>query len=113
MSIRKIAETLGRAPSTISRELRRNTVGQRGYRPFDAHRKATARRARHHRRRIESNAELRELIGELLRQRWSPQQISRELEIADDGFQTIRRCGFVTRASTRRSTRRSTSRDRC
>ena len=79
VSIRQIALTLGRAPSTISRELRRNVSGRRGYRPFDAHRHATARRARHHRRRIETNVELRELIGELLAQRWSPQQISRHL----------------------------------
>jgi IS30 family transposase len=41
--------------------------------------RATARRARHHRRRIETNLELRELIDELLTQRWSPQQISRHL----------------------------------
>src|SRR3954447_8974872 len=37
LSIRQIAFTLGRAPSTISRELRRNVSGRRGYRPFDAH----------------------------------------------------------------------------
>jgi transposase, IS30 family len=79
LSIRQIAHRLGRAPSTISRELRRNSTGSRGYRPFEAHRRATARRARHHRRRIETNAELRELIGELPSQRWSPQQISRQL----------------------------------
>lgn len=79
MSIRKIAIKLGRAPSTISRELRRNRSGNRGYRPFEAHRRATARRARRHRRRIETNHELRRLIAELLVQRWSPQQISRHL----------------------------------
>jgi IS30 family transposase len=79
VSIRQIADRLGRAPSTISRELRRNAVGSRGYRPFEAHRRATARRARRHRRRIEINVQLRQLIGELLAQRWSPQQISRYL----------------------------------
>jgi len=35
VSIRAIAVRLGRAPSTISRELRRN-VGRGGYRPFEA-----------------------------------------------------------------------------
>jgi IS30 family transposase len=79
MSVRQVADQLGRAPSTISRELRRNTSGGRGYRPFEAHRRATARRARRHQRRIETNLELRQLIGELLLQRWSPQQISRHL----------------------------------
>jgi IS30 family transposase len=79
VSIRQIADRLARAPSTISRELRRNTNGTRGYRPFEAHRRATARRARRHRRRIETNLELRQLIHELLLQRWSPQQVARQL----------------------------------
>ena len=79
LSIRQIAGRLGRAPSTISRELRRNATTGRGYRPFDAHCRATARRARHHRRRIEANDDLRQMVAELLSQRWSPQQISRHL----------------------------------
>jgi transposase, IS30 family len=77
LSVRQIAGQLGRAPSTISRELRRNATGT-GYRPFEAHRRATARRARRHRRRIEASGELRQLVAELLAQRWSPQQISRQ-----------------------------------
>jgi IS30 family transposase len=79
LSIRQIALRLGRAPSTISRELRRNTSRRRDYRPFDAHRLATGRRARHHQRRVETNLELRVLVADLLAQRWSPQQISGEL----------------------------------
>jgi len=81
LTSRQIAHRLGRAPSTVSRELRRNATTSRGYRPFDAHRRATARRARNHRRRIESNGELRQLVAELLAQRWSPQQISRHLRL--------------------------------
>jgi transposase, IS30 family len=69
LSIRQIAHRLGRAPSTVSRELRRNATGRGGYRPFAAHRKATARRARHHRRRLETNHELRDLAAHLLAQR--------------------------------------------
>ncbi|WP_442952866.1 IS30 family transposase [Pedococcus sp. 5OH_020] len=80
LSIRQIAHRLGRAPSTVSRELRRNATGRGGYRPFQAHRKATARRARHHRRRLETNHELRDLVAHLLAQRWSPNQISRHLK---------------------------------
>jgi IS30 family transposase len=79
VSGREIARRLGRAPSTISRELRRNATPDKGYRPFEAHRRATARRARHHRRRVDCNDALRGAIGELLAQRWSPQQISRHL----------------------------------
>lgn len=81
LSLRQIAAKLSRAPSTISRELRRNTVTIGVYRPFDAHRRATLRRARHHARRVESNIELRELLVELLGQRWSPSQISRHLRL--------------------------------
>lgn len=80
LSIREIARRLGRAPSTVSRELHRNTTGKRGYRPFEAPRLATARRARHHPRRVETNQQLRETVGELLAQRWSPQQVARHLQ---------------------------------
>jgi transposase, IS30 family len=80
LSIRQIAGRLGRAPSTVSRELRRNATAS-GYRPFEAHRRATARRARHHRRRVETSQQLRQLVGELLAQRWSPEQISRQLRL--------------------------------
>ncbi|HEY9468182.1 MAG TPA: helix-turn-helix domain-containing protein, partial [Propionibacteriaceae bacterium] len=45
-SIRTIAALLGRSPSTVSRELRRNAAGDGGYCPFEAHRRATTRRAR-------------------------------------------------------------------
>ena len=79
LSIRQIALKLGRAPSTISREMLRNASGRRGYRPFEAQRMATARRGRCHRRRVETDVQLRERIAELLMQRWSPQQISRHL----------------------------------
>ncbi|XTP37645.1 IS30 family transposase [Mycobacterium sp. TJFP1] len=59
--------------------MRRNTVADRGYRPFNAHRRATARRARRHRRRVDTNPALGALVAELLGRRWSPQQISRHL----------------------------------
>ena len=91
LGIRQIAAELGRAPSTISRELRRNATAA-GYRPFDAHRRATARRARAHRRRVETDAGLRQLVGELLAQRWSPQQISRQLRLRFPGQPEMRLC---------------------
>lgn len=81
LSMRAIASRLGRAPSTISRELRRNAPTGRGYRPFDAHRHAAARRARHHRRRVDVNVQLGRVVAELLGRRWSPQQISRHLRL--------------------------------
>lgn len=77
LGVRAIAARIGRSPSTISRELRRNGRKDGGYRPFDAHRKAVARRARDHKCRLETNVELRGLVAELLGQRWSPSQIAR------------------------------------
>jgi lambda repressor-like predicted transcriptional regulator len=62
LCIRQIAHRLRRAPSTVSRVPRRNATGGRGYRPFDAHRHATARRTRNHRRRIEANNELQSAV---------------------------------------------------
>jgi IS30 family transposase len=85
VSVRGIADRLGRAPSTISRELRRNAHAGGDYRPFEAHRQATARRARRHRRRLDTNPELHDQVAELLAQRWSPQQISRHLRLCHPG----------------------------
>jgi transposase, IS30 family len=64
-SMRQIAQRLGRTPSTVSRELSRNRVGRRAYRPFEAHRLATGRRARTPQRRVVSNTELRQVVVEL------------------------------------------------
>jgi len=79
LSIRQIAVKLDRAPSTVSRESRRNVRRDGTYRPFEAHRWSIHRRARGHRRQIDKNPQLRELVAALLAQRWSPQQISRHL----------------------------------
>ncbi|WP_418287980.1 helix-turn-helix domain-containing protein [Mycobacterium intracellulare] len=48
LSIRQIASKLGRAPSTVSRELRRNSRRDGRYGAFEAHRGAVQRRARRH-----------------------------------------------------------------
>ena len=92
MSMRQIAVRLGRAPSTISRELRRNAAGSGEYRPFEAHRQAAARRARTRLRRIETSSQLRRVVGELLAQRWSPQQVSRHLRLRFPGQRRMWLC---------------------
>jgi IS30 family transposase len=81
VGVREISRRVGRSPSTISRELKRNRTGGRrpGYRPFEAHRRACARRVRRRDRRIETNYDLGRVVAELLGQRWSPEQISRQL----------------------------------
>jgi len=82
-SIRAIAAEIGRSPSTISRELRRNRDPERGqYRPFVAQKFAVDRRARPGRGKIVNDGALREFVGGLLKKRWSPEQISHELRTA-------------------------------
>lgn len=78
VSIRQIGRQLGRAASTISRELRRNGVSG-DYGPFQAHRRAMLRRARPRLSRLEANSRLHKVVAGLLDQRWSPGQISRRL----------------------------------
>ncbi|MBS1696697.1 MAG: IS30 family transposase [Actinobacteria bacterium] len=92
LSLRAIASRLGRAPSTISRELRRNAPAGRAYHPFEAHRRATARRARHHPRRVDTNDQLGALVIEMLGRRWSPQQISRHLRLRFPDDPAMRLC---------------------
>jgi IS30 family transposase len=100
-SLRRIAARLGRAPSTISREVARND-GRPGYRAWRAA-VATQRRARRPRiGKLAANARLREVVERLLLERWSPQQIARRLVLdhPDDGamrvsHETIYRSLFI------------------
>jgi IS30 family transposase len=79
-SIRAIAAELGRSPSTVSREIRRNRFAGTGvYYPFDAQRKAVARCARLKAGKLTHNDELRAFVQDHLERRWSPEQISRVL----------------------------------
>ncbi|TWG07589.1 IS30 family transposase [Saccharopolyspora dendranthemae] len=79
MSIRQIATELRRSPSTISRELRRNTVSTRGYLPQTAHRLSVQRRARPRPAKLVAKAKLRAYVQAKLGKKWSPQQISNRL----------------------------------
>lgn len=82
-SARSIAAELGRAVSTVTRELTRNKVDDE-YRPHAAHRLMLARRPRPKQRRLERDAELRALVQSYLDQRWSPEQIAHELTAKHD-----------------------------
>jgi IS30 family transposase len=75
-SLREIAERLGRAPSTISREVRRNSRGRGSYRALAAQGQAQHRAARPKTAKLAGNAELRGLVAARLKQKWSPEQIS-------------------------------------
>jgi len=81
VKVRAIAHEVGRSPSTISRELRRNRDGAGRYRPLAAHRLAAERRSRPRDRRVVVDVELRTFVQGLLTLRWSPEQISRTLRV--------------------------------
>ncbi|MFD8275945.1 IS30 family transposase [Streptomyces flaveolus] len=82
-TIRTIAAELGRSPSTISREVRRNGTaladGHWHYRPYTAQRRADARRPRPKTGKIGQNPELHDFIQSHLALRWSPEQICHAL----------------------------------
>jgi IS30 family transposase len=79
-TIRAIAAELGRSPSTVSREIRRNRHPVNGqYRPYAAQARADARRPRPKPGKIAQNAGLRDFIQDHLTQRWSPEQICQAL----------------------------------
>lgn len=74
-SIRSIAATLGRAPSTISREIRRNG-GQGCYRASRADQAAWDRGCRPKICRLAQNRTLAHIVASKLQLEWAPQQIS-------------------------------------
>jgi IS30 family transposase len=74
-SIRAIAAALGRAPSTVSRELRRNG-GAEGYRASRADRAAWDRACRPKVCKLVQNRALAHLVASKLRLEWSPEQIA-------------------------------------
>jgi transposase, IS30 family len=80
-SARQIALRVGRAPSTVTRELARNvSPSPRRYRPFPAHIRATARARRNQPRKLAPGSPLRAVVCDLLRQDYSPQQIAGRLK---------------------------------
>ena len=78
-SLRAIAVRLGRSPSTVSREVRRNSRGARYYRGLAAQAQAQCRASRPKTAKLAGNAVLREWVQGKLEQRWSPEQISATL----------------------------------
>lgn len=83
--IREISRELGRAPSTISRELRRNEQFKetRYYYAHDAQMKANGRRRRSYRKPRLKTREMQRHVEKKLREGWSPEQISGRLRHDD------------------------------
>jgi len=74
-SMRTLARALGRAPSTVSREIRRNG-GWRAYRASEADALAWQRATRPKRCKLAQNRALARLVAEKLRLQWSPYQVA-------------------------------------
>jgi len=74
-SIRSIAASLGRAPSTLSREIKRNG-GQRGYRASQADQAAWDRAHRPKTCKLVENRALARIVARKLQLEWSPEQIA-------------------------------------
>jgi len=74
-SFRSIGRRLGRAPSTISREVQLNG-GTRGYRACRAEKDALRRARRPKRAKLAQCARLRQVVEAKLELCWSPEQIS-------------------------------------
>ena len=79
-SHRQIARRLGRAPSTITREVQPNG-GRAGYRAWQAQRRASAQARRPKRTKFARAGRLRREVERLLAQCWSPQQIAQRLPL--------------------------------
>ena len=100
-SIRSIARLLGRAPSTVSREVSRNG-GYGRYRAARADTQAWARARRPKRCKLANSAWLRQVVARQLRLNWSPEQIAGWLKRTHPGqeayqvsHETIYRSLFV------------------
>ncbi len=73
--MRAIAESLGRAPSTVSREIRRNG-GPRRYRASQADQAAWDRARRPKRCKLVEHRALARVVASKLKLRWSPDQVA-------------------------------------
>jgi IS30 family transposase len=84
-SLPQIARELGRAVSTVSREVGRNSSAGGSYRATAAQYRAEVRARRPKTAKLAGNEELRGWVQAKLELRWSPEQVSRRLaaEFAD------------------------------
>jgi IS30 family transposase len=82
LSLRTIASRLGRAASTVSRELRRNALPRGGYLPVHAEGCYLERRQRP--AVLERDAKLGRFVRERLLEGWTPEQIAGWLERGEE-----------------------------
>ena len=96
-SLRCIARNLGRAASTVSREVNRNSgrggylsAGERGYRAASADAKAWTKARRPKLCKLARLARLRKIVAFKLSRNWSPEQIEGWLRLRFPGSQEMR-----------------------
>jgi len=89
MTIRGVAKQLGRAASTVSREVRRHRQLE-GYRACEADRRAWDRALRPKRCKLAQQRRLQRAVARKLARNWSPQQISEWLERRYRADETMR-----------------------
>ena len=102
-SIRQIAADLDRAPSTVAREVKRNSGRKVGYKPAYANEQAAARRWKGS--KLVRKPELREAVLARLAQGWSPEQVAGRLALEDAAprvsYETIYRFIYAQIARTK------------
>ena len=89
MSMRRIATKLGRSPSTVSREVNRNS-GLKHYRASQAEQAAWDRAHRPKRCKLVQNRALARIVAEKLQLQWAPRQIAgwlKRMYPNDESFQ--------------------------
>ena len=96
-SLRSIARSLGRAPSTISREVARHS-GRMGYRANHAEYEASLSALRPKRCRLALNDKLRKVVASKLALEWSPNRFQAG---SRPNIRMIRACRCPTKQSTR------------
>ena len=81
-TLRAIARDMNRSPSTISREIKRNS-GKSGYRAFSASQraKAAAISRRRGKSKIARQEQLRGYVLRKLQEEWSPEEISKRVKV--------------------------------
>ena len=80
-SIRGISVFLGRSPSTISDELKRNSLGNGDYVAIHAQGQTEARKGKARKRHPLKNEKVYAYVMEKLREGWSPEQIAGRLKV--------------------------------
>src|SRR5687767_15137315 len=103
LSLRAIAAELGRAASSVSRELRRNALPRGGYLPVHAEGCYLERRQRP--AVLERDAKLGRFVRERLLEGWTPEQIAGWLERGEE--RGLRAVSPETKTGCRRAPARS------